>query len=405
MKRKGTILLLVLILATVLAACGGEEPTPVVVVVTPGPTQPVVTMVVTPPPANPPAATEAVAPPTPPPAAGIEILEATFAHGLTDQMEPVNPGSDFQADETVYLSLKIKGRPKEGTVTARFYWNEDLIAEAGVDLADANSGLLFSIGEDTFVGYTLTHENPFPLGEGYRAEVFYNNQPLGTYAFRIAPPPEAIPSQIKSATLARGADDNYNPIDPTTTFASDETVYLVGRGDLGVDTWIQADWYIGGQLDENGTRSITVDDNYTDVGFSFSYLPEGGWPPGEHFVVLTMNGVEVGRYPFTIVSSGGAAPLDETAFWDAFPEPEDAEIVPVVEGFDLGFATAMPEPQLFDWYAAWLRDQGWQQQAPTEAMQSRPHQVWRKDGAEFFIEIQGVDDQGRTVVWFQLTDV
>jgi len=400
MKKLRMILLIALIFVLPMLSCGGEEPTPVVIVVTPEPAQPMTTVVVTPP-SGEPAATEAA----PPPAAGIEIKEATFAHGLTEQMEPVNPGSDFQADETIYLSLRLKGRPKEGIVTARFYWNDTLIAEAGVDLADANSGLLFSIGEDTFVGYTLTHDNPFPLGVGYRAEVFYNDQPVGTYTFRIAPPPGAIPSQVKSITLARGADDNYNPVDPTTSFAPDETVYLVGRADLGTSSWLQAEWYIGGQLDENGTTSLTADQNYNDVGFTFSYLPAEGWPPGEHFVVLMLDGVEVGRYPFTIVSSGGAAPLNETAFWDAFPQPDDAEVVPVVEGYDLGFATAMSEPQLFDWYAAWLRDQGWQQQAPTEAMQTRPNQRWRKDGAELLIEIQGVDDQGRTVVWFQMTGI
>ena len=83
--------------------------------------------------------------------------------------------------------------------------------------------------------------------------------------------------------------------------------------------------------------------------------------------------------------------------------PEDAEVVTVSEGYDLGFITAMPEPPLFDSYAAWLRQQGWQQQAPTEAMTTLPHQVWRKGAAELLIEIQGWDEQGRTVVWMQLT--
>jgi hypothetical protein len=289
------LMLGLLLLLALLAGCGGEAPTPVVVVDTPAPPPAEITVVVTPPP---PEATLTTEPG--PPTAGIEILEATFAHGLGDNMEPVNPGTDFARDETVYLSLKIKGRPKEGTVLARFYWGDTFIAEAPVDLADANSGLIFSIGEDTFAGYTLTHQDPFPVSDKYRADVFYNDQPLGTYAFRVVPPPEAIPSQVKQVTLARGADDNYNPVDPTTTFAVDEEVYAVGRGDLGLDTWIRADWYVSGQLDEAGTRSITLQENASDVGFSFSFLPEGGWPAGEHWVVLTMNDQEVGRYSFTV---------------------------------------------------------------------------------------------------------
>jgi hypothetical protein len=244
--------------------------------------------------------TVVVTPPPPESAGGIQVLEATFAHGLSDQMEPVNPGSDFQTDETVYLSVRIKGRPKEGIVTARFYWHDNLIAEADVNLADANSGLLFSVGEDTFAGYTLTHDQAFPQSDQYRAEVFAGDQALGTYPFRVVPPPDAIQTQITQVTLALGTDENYNPVEPTTTFAVDDTVNLVGRGDLGLATWLQAEWYVNGQLDDNGTRSLTLSENAPDTGFAFSYLPEGGWPAGEHFVVLIVNDQEVGRYTFTI---------------------------------------------------------------------------------------------------------
>lgn len=304
MNRQALKLLLgALALLLALSNCGGEDatPTPIVIVVTPQPEH--VTVVVTPPPSEAEPTAEVV--PPPPPETGIELLEATFAHGLSEEMQAVDPGADFGPDETVYLSLQIKGRPKEGLVAARFYWHDSLIAEAGVDLADVNSGLLFSIGEDTYAGYTLTHEQPFPQSDQYRAEVFYNDQPLGTYPFQVVPPPEAIPSQVTQVTLALGADENYDPVEPTTTFASDQTVYLVGEGDLGLTTWLQADWYVSGQLDETGTRSLTLEENISDAGFTFSFLPEGGWPPGDHFVILTMNDQEVGRYSFTIVSSGG----------------------------------------------------------------------------------------------------
>jgi hypothetical protein len=390
MNGKGALFLALAPVLLALASCGAETaPTAMVVVVTPEPPSGQVTVVLTPPP--------------PTPEASIEVLEAVFTHGLGEQMEPVNPGANFGSGETVYLSLKIKGRPKEGSVTAQFYWHDMFIAEATVDLADANSGVLFSIGEDTYAGYTLTHAQPFPLSDQYRAEVFFGDQPLGSYPFRVVPPAEAIPSQIRQVTLARGTDENYNPVDPATTFALDDTVNLVGRGDLGLDTWLQADWYVNGQLDEAGTRSLTLTENAPDTGFAFSYLPEGGWPAGEHFVVLTMNDREVDRYAFTVVASGGEAPLDELAFWDIFPLPEDAEIGPVVEGIDLGFSTALTEPQVFDYYAAWLTDQGWHQQAPTEAQDRPPSQTWRKDGAELLIEVQGLDDAGRTVIWVQMT--
>ena len=395
-----------ILLATL--SCGGsdETPTPIVIVVTSppsdaGPTTAVEPTTVAEPTAVTEPTVEVVEPP--PSEAGIEILEATFAHGLSEQMEPVDPGDEFAPDEPIYLALTIKGRPEEGVVSANFYWGDMFIAEAGTDLADVNSGLIFSFGENTYAGFTLTHEEPFPLGDTYHAEVFYEDQPLGDYAFRVVPPPDAIPSQVTAVTLALGADENYDPIDPTTTFASDQEVHLVGEGDLGEATWLQADWFIDGELDEAGTRSLSLEENIPDAGFVFSYLPEGGWPPGEHFAVLTMNDQVVGRYDFTIVSSGGAPAFDADAFWSELPAPDDAEGVEVLEGYDVGFVTAMTEPELFDAYAELLSEQGWQQQAPTEAMETLPHQVWRTEGAELLIEIRGLDADGHTIVWMKLT--
>lgn len=286
MNRKWNILLVLLLLLPTLA-CGGSDATPTPVVI-----------VVTPPPGQSDLPTEAA--PTAEPSAALEILEANFAHGLNDEMQAIDPGSDFYPDQTVYLSLTIKGRPEEGLVTARFYWGETFIAEASIDLADVNSGLLFSIGENTYAGYTLTHEQPFPIGSGYRADLFYNDQSLGSAPFRVVPPAEAIATVINTVTLARGADENYNPIEPTTQFAAADTVYLVGNGDLGLATWLQADWFVNGQLDEAGTRSLTLEENIEDAGFAFSFVPEGGWPAGDHWAVLTVNNEEIGRYSFTI---------------------------------------------------------------------------------------------------------
>jgi hypothetical protein len=392
MKRMSLVLISVLVLILLaVAGCGGEEPTPIVIVVTSSPSGAEPTAV----PVQPTTA-----------AAGVEILEATFAHGLGEQMEPIDPGSEFSPSETINLSLRIKGRPKEGVITARFFWYDSPITEASVDLADANSGLLFSFGEDTYVGFSLTPDQPFPLSNQYSAQVFFDDQPVGTYTFSIVPPPEAIPSVVTSVTLARGATANYDPITPTTSFSSDMEVFLVGEGDLGVSTWLQADLYINGEPYEEGTRSLTLQENIPGAGFVFSFLPEGGWPEGEHFVVLTMNDQEVGRYTFT--TSGEAAPadtgsFDEVAFWNEFPVPDDAEGTPVTDDYDGGFLTSMSEPDVFEAYADWLTEQGWQQQAPIEAMETIPHQVWRTEGAELLIEIPGVNDQGLTIVWVQLT--
>jgi hypothetical protein len=98
------------------------------------------------------------------------------------------------------------------------------------------------------------------------------------------------------------------------------------------------------------------------------------------------------------------AEASEDAFWKRLPLPNDAEIVPVVEDVDLGFATGMAEPEVFDFYAGWLSERGWRQQAPTEAMVTLPHQVWRRNEVELFIEIRGLDEENRTVVWLRLEE-
>lgn len=82
-----------------------------------------------------------------------------------------------------------------------------------------------------------------------------------------------------------------------------------------------------------------------------------------------------------------------------FPLPGDAEIVPVVQGFYIGFATQLIEPQLFDFYTTWLSQRGWVRVAPTEAVVNRPHQRWRKDNQELLIELQPPDAKGRSVAW------
>jgi len=97
-----------------------------------------------------------------------------------------------------------------------------------------------------------------------------------------------------------------------------------------------------------------------------------------------------------------APAFDEAAFWESLPLPENATVVPAGQHYGLAFATDMGEPELFEFYAPWLREQGWSQQAPTEAMVTLPHQRWRKGDVELLIELQPVDEQGRSVARFQV---
>jgi len=119
--------------------------------------------------------------------AKLEITEVTFAHGLDENMGPIDPGNTFQPDEPVYLAIKLKGKPKEGVVTARFMYGDQEITEASVDIAESlkEQGAILVIGGNTQVGFSLTHDNPFPVGDTYKAKVYLDGKPAGEYSFSV----------------------------------------------------------------------------------------------------------------------------------------------------------------------------------------------------------------------------
>ena len=331
----------------------------------------------------------------------IEIVNVTFAHGLTEEMEPVDPdpAATFAPDETIYLSVQVKGRPKSGVLSAEFYWDGSFIADAAIDLADLNSDVLFSFGQDTYAGYELTHDKIFPVSENYYAEVYYEDELLDVYPFRIVPPAGAVPAQVRTVTLARGADADYQPTGPTDTFTTDEKVFVVVTADLGLGSWIRSTWFVNGQIDENGTVRITAPEDVVDTGLYFSFLPEEGWPVGEQSVTLILDDTDVGTYAFLIEEPR----FDKLAFLTDFPLPNEAEIVETSDDFDAGFVSPAGEADLFDAYDEWLRGEGWTLQAPAEAVAALPRAVWRTDGAELLIEIQGTTDQELTEAWIKIT--
>jgi len=272
-----------------LAACGGapaatDAPKPAA---TSAPQQPAATVAPTP-------------APTSPPAADAKLVKAVFAKSLDANQAPVDPAEEFQGDQPIAFSLQFSGRPRSGKVSATWLFRNEKIADASVDFADVNSGVIASIGQDTFAGFKLTPKGRLPVGEGYSVNVTFDGQPIGSFKFKIAPPPDALPSVIKTAVLAEDADARYRAINQATEFKPDQKVVLVGVADFGIYSWMEVKWYVNGKLDEAGTRNASLQESKADVPFAFSYLPTGGWPDGKHEVVLIMNGKEVGRYAFTV---------------------------------------------------------------------------------------------------------
>lgn len=236
-----------------------------------------------------------------PEAEELEVLSATLALGVDEEGQAVGEAEEFTPDQAVYVVMTLKGRPT-GIMTGQFYRGDTFLGEANIDLKDNKIAPLLAIGGETYVHFSWT---PDPgtvtrISDAYRAEVFYDDGLVGRYPFSVVPPADAIPSQIQEVILARGVDDEYNPIEPTTTFSPDETVYVLMNGDFGLHTWLETEWYVNGVPDPTGPRSVTLTENAPDKSIYFYLVPDSGWPVGEHRVVLAMNDEEVGRYDFRV---------------------------------------------------------------------------------------------------------
>ncbi|WP_397383245.1 hypothetical protein [Prosthecobacter sp.] len=230
-----------------------------------------------------------------------DLKKAVYCHGFKeDDRSPKDVAEFFKPDETVFLSIELKGRPKAGVVAAKFMFREDLMAEAKVDVATVNKGVIFSFGEDTFVSFDMKTKQPMPVGACYRADVTLDGKPLGQFPFRVAPPKEAIPSKLLKAALAKGADEDHKPVNETHEFDGLDKVFLAGVGNLGLSSWLEATWLVNGKVDDEGTRSFTMKENKENVPFHFAFIPAGGWPAGTHEVSLQLDGQEVAHEKFTV---------------------------------------------------------------------------------------------------------
>lgn len=229
-------------------------------------------------------------------AKGITIRKATFAREVTDDFKAKGPTTKFRGNETVFLLLQIKGRPKSGKVEANWNFRGGSIGKANVELGSINKGLLFSFGEDTYVKFNFTpSKEPLPIGTSYQVAVSTDGTLNGTYPFEIVPAPTAIPSKVLTNVLSKSTDPS-----PAAVFAPTDSVYLLFTGDFGIGTWLEAQWKINGKVEPKATRSLTLTENKKGVDGNFYLLPPGGWPNGKHSVTLYMNDRTIKTILFTV---------------------------------------------------------------------------------------------------------
>jgi hypothetical protein len=236
------------------------------------------------------------------------LESVTFCRGLEENKSPKDSTESFDKDETICLSVELKGHPKSGIVSAEFLFRNNPMAGAQVDLATMNKDVPPSTAGNTYAGFKLNHKSPLPIGDCYSARVSLDGTALGTFPFKIEPPKGALPSRIKSITLAKKVDENHKPADETREFGVKDEVFLAGTADLGLSSWLEATWTVAGKVDEGSAQSLTSKENKSDLQFSFSFIPENGWPEGSHEVVLQLDGKEVAHEKFTVRTAAPPVP-------------------------------------------------------------------------------------------------
>jgi uncharacterized protein YcfL len=113
----------------------------------------------------------------------VSIKSVTFADSLNANFQAVNPKTQFKSTDTIHVSVNVSGRPTTGNLNGKFYYGDQLVSEKTLDFATANTSLLFSVGEDTFVGFSLIPSNPWPVGSGYHFDLYVNGAKVGSYPY------------------------------------------------------------------------------------------------------------------------------------------------------------------------------------------------------------------------------
>ncbi len=120
-----------------------------------------------------------------PAAAEVTVTSVTFAENLDENYQPVNPTTQFYTTDTIYVSVRLAGVPKSGSIDGKFYYGDQLISEAGLEFANVGQGVIYSTGNETFVGFNLSPSEPWPVDTDYRFELFLNGVKESDYAYQV----------------------------------------------------------------------------------------------------------------------------------------------------------------------------------------------------------------------------
>jgi hypothetical protein len=226
----------------------------------------------------------------------------TMCKSLKKNMGPDEVSTVFSPSETIYCSVDVKGIRMGKTVTARWYKGDTFIKEYPCTINIPNAA---------YIGFSLKPKTKWPAGDDYRVEVFISGKSIGEATFKVeegggsssteTEMDPALKECIRSATLCKGVDDEYKPIDETEVFGSSDTfncVVVLENAPAG--TTVKAKWYHGEEmmkesevpLKEGGAKTLNL-----------YCRNKSGWTPGDYSVELSLNDHPVEVKNFTVSES------------------------------------------------------------------------------------------------------
>ncbi len=121
---------------------------------------------------------------------------------------------------------------------------------------------------------------------------------LASLACSLTPGPPAIGEVV----MAKNLDSDYKPVDPTTVYGSDDTLYVsVEVNDLIIGSVVDVKYKFGSELYKDST--LTADEEGSGY-YGFKLSTEGGHTPGDYTAEVYLDGKLIKTVEFKVEASG-----------------------------------------------------------------------------------------------------
>ncbi len=218
-----------------------------------------------------------------PPAIG----EVVTAKSLDADYKPVDPTSSYQPGDTFYHSVQVMNLKAGSTVKVQYKLDGELYKESSVTADKDGSG---------YYGFTLESVSGHIPGN-YTAEVYLDDTLAKTVSFTVEGDTTA---KIVSVVTAKNLDSNYEPVDPTSTYQTTDTLYVsVKVRNVKPGMEIKLVYTFGKQTED---QTITTNSLAGEGNFGFQLSPPAtGYPEGDFTVEAFLDGTSAGEpVSFTI---------------------------------------------------------------------------------------------------------